>query len=223
MSRAGSIASRSRSARGFQAMRMGGFQTKEKTYSRPCAPALVCQRTGRSGTMRSFLACRLCMHGQPAACACTHTKQTCEADLYLTEGGTIVDGGRLGDEADAGGILGNLGDAEPLRGVAAGLLVGSRPHGEGEQHPEPDDLPRKEHVMKVSAAASCPAAQAFSSCASRYPAQYSPAHSPRLCSRCDVIIHALLPQACACARRAPPMVRTSMHCTHFCVEYTCVL
>mmetsp|Transcript_29063 Transcript_29063/g.58566 ORF Transcript_29063/g.58566 Transcript_29063/m.58566 type:complete len:207 (+) Transcript_29063:119-739(+) len=35
VSRAGSMASRSRSARGFQAMRMGGFQKKENTYSRP--------------------------------------------------------------------------------------------------------------------------------------------------------------------------------------------
>jgi hypothetical protein len=177
VSRAGSIASRSRSARGFQAMRMGGFQTKEKTYSRPCAPAPVCQRTGRGGTMRSFLACRLCTHAHKRK-----GRQHRKAGLNLTEGGTIVDGGRLGDETDAGGILGNLGDTEPLRGVAAGLLVGSRPHGEGEEHPEPDDLPRKEHVMKVSAAASCPPAQAFFHCASRYPARDSPSHSPRLCS-----------------------------------------
>ena len=62
MSRAGSIASRSRSARGFQAMRMGGFQKNEITYSRPCAPAPVCQRTVRRGAMRSFWACRLRKH-----------------------------------------------------------------------------------------------------------------------------------------------------------------
>lgn len=70
-----------------------------------------------------------------------HVTATDEIGLYLTEGGTVVDGGGLGDEADAGGILGDLGDTEPVGGVATGLLVGSGPHGEREGNPEADDLP----------------------------------------------------------------------------------
>merc|ERR1719163_1592494 len=54
----------------------------------------------------------------------------------LAEGRAVVDGGGLGHQTDARGILGNLRDAEPRGGVAAGLLVGRRPHREGEQNPE---------------------------------------------------------------------------------------
>ena len=61
-------------------------------------------------------------------------------DAYLAEGGTIVIGGSLGNEANAGGILGNLGNTEPRRGVATSLLVGSGPHGERKENPEADNL-----------------------------------------------------------------------------------
>ena len=64
-----------------------------------------------------------------------------QAGRHLAEGGTVVLGGSLGDQANAGGILSDLGDTEPLGGVAASLLVGGRPDGEGEKNPKADDLP----------------------------------------------------------------------------------
>lgn len=131
MSRAGSMASRSRSARGFQAIRMGGFHRKEITYSMPCAPGSRSQRTVRRVAVRSL----------PPPRTRTYDGLQQRKKAHLTEGGTVVDGGGLGDQADAGGILGDLGDTEPVGGVATGLLVGSGPHGEGEGNPEADDLP----------------------------------------------------------------------------------
>ena len=67
----------------------------------------------------------------------------------LTEGRTVVDGGGLGDEADAGGILGDLGDTEPRGGVATGLLVGGGPDGEGEEHPEADHLQHRARASQL--------------------------------------------------------------------------
>mmetsp|Transcript_42405 Transcript_42405/g.100813 ORF Transcript_42405/g.100813 Transcript_42405/m.100813 type:complete len:236 (-) Transcript_42405:186-893(-) len=57
----------------------------------------------------------------------------------LTEVGAVVIRGRAGDQPETGGILGNVGDAEPLRVLAASLLVGASPDREGEENPEADD------------------------------------------------------------------------------------
>lgn len=54
-----------------------------------------------------------------------------------------VSGERAADEevfGGGGGNLGNVGDAEPLRVLAASLLVGASPDREGEENPEADDL-----------------------------------------------------------------------------------
>ena len=136
MSRAGSIASRSRSARGFHAMRMGGFQKKESVYSRPCVPQ---EAVNRCTPIEGFPECG---SGQWAVgCAArARGKGGQQVRGHLAEGRAVVDGGGLGHQTDAGGILGNLRDTEPRGGVAAGLLVGRRPHREGEKNPEADHL-----------------------------------------------------------------------------------
>eukprot|EP00960_Hanusia_phi_P040691 754593-Hanusia_phi.AAC.3 len=66
----------------------------------------------------------------------------CDKDRGLPEEGQDIlealacssRGGSLGHGSDTGGILAHLGDTEPGGGVAARLLVGSRPDREGEEN-----------------------------------------------------------------------------------------